>query len=128
VNYSYFLKQIQEQKNGSTGVSSHRHTRGGNESRMSQNSKNLVQPSAQGSLARRVRSEWRSLSKAFGQFDPTKRGVVTERELQKIFVSHASPVPLKQLKWLISTFRKGASDLVDYKAVMTYFSPLEPLE
>lgn len=82
-------------------------------------------PNAEGGLARRVRREWRAVARAFNHADMRKRGVVTEKDIQRILVSQCSPVPMKQLRWLITRFRKGSSNMIDYKALMAYFSPAD---
>ena len=86
----------------------------------------VTQPSTEGALALAFRREWRGLCRAFSHSDPTKRGVCKEKDLHRILVSHVSPVPMKELRWLLRAFRRGGSELIDYRAIMTYFAPSDP--
>jgi len=81
------------------------------------------QPSTEGGLARRIRREWPTVTKAFTNADPHRRGYIKARDVQRVLVSHVSPVPMKQLRWLLSKFTRGSTDFVDYRALMAYFSP-----
>jgi len=95
------------------------------DSRRNREEGEVIQPSTEGALAKAVRRAWRDLCCDFSRNDKGRRGVVKERDFERILVSHVSPVQMTQLRWITATFRKGGSELIDYKAVMAYFSPIE---